>query len=115
MMPTKEEYKEAFGKAMNCKDYDVAAKIAIHSVLTPEMADLFSLSLLSVAEAIMMASDDQFKREPEFYARNGIRKAAMKFTLPVDAEREAQLAELVRPWVVKEFQSSASEPTEEEK
>jgi len=106
-MPTKEEYKEAFRKALNSKDYDSAAKIALHSVLTPENADLFSLSLISVAEAIMMAREDQFKQEPVFYTRNGIRKAAMKFTIPVDAEREAQLDDLVRPWVIKEFQSSA--------
>ena len=103
--PTKEEYKEAFRKALNRKDYDVAAKIALHSVLTPENADLFSLSLISVAEAIIMAREDDFKQEPEFYTRNGIRKANMKVPISVDAEREAQLADLVRPWVIKEFQS----------
>jgi len=103
--PTKEECKEAFRKALNRKDHDAAAKIAIYSVLTPETADLFNLSLISIAEAIMMAREDQFKQEPAFYTRNGIRKAAMKTHITVDIEREAQLDDLVRPWVIKEFRS----------
>jgi hypothetical protein len=104
--PTKEECKEAFRKALNRGDTDAAAKIALYAVLTPENADLFALSLISVAEAIMMAQEDKFKQEPEFYTRNGIRKANLKVPVTVDAHREAQLADLVRPWVIKEFQSS---------
>jgi len=110
--PTKEECKEAFRKALNRGDIDTAAKIALYTVFTPENADLFALSLISVAEAIMMAQEDEFKQEPEFYTRNGIRKANRKVPVVVDATREAQLADLVRPWVIKEFQSSGETANE---
>lgn len=100
--PTKPEIREAFLKAMNRGDPETAAKIAVYSVLTPEMADTFACSLIAVCGSIIFAREEDFTEEDLIYAKRGIDSACEKLELELSPEHRELLMNLNLKWIAKE-------------
>lgn len=104
--PTRQQLREAFSQAANRGDHEAAAKIALYATLTPEAADAFAASLISVAESILMARDDGFRQPDNYYVDRGIDLACEKLSLELSIHYREILQNLNLRWVTLERELS---------